>query len=96
MKTIQVRLPDTIHGKVRRLAKDEHMSLNQFMVTSVSNEVVRHETSDFFKQAATHFSVEAFEDALGAVADIPAEEADLIPARKVAEARSTHGTRRKS
>ena len=96
MKTIQVRLPDTIHGKVRQLAKEEHMSLNQFMVTSVSNEVVRHETSDFFKEAAAHFSPEAFAEALEAEADIPALEADAIPVRKVAESRATYKTRRKS
>ncbi len=96
MKTIQVRLPDAIHGKVRRLAKEEQMSLNQFMVTSVSNEVVRHETSDFFKEAAAHFSVEAFEEALQAVADIPAEDTDALPARKVAESRANYRTRRKS
>ncbi len=95
MKTIQVRLPDSIHGKVRQLAKEEQMSLNQFMVTSVSNEVVRHETSDFFKKAAANFCVEAFEEALQAVSDIPAEEDDLIPERMVAETRATYGSARK-
>ncbi len=70
------------------------MSLNQFMVTSVSNEVVRHETSDFFKEAAAHFSVEAFEKALQAVPDIPASEDDAIPERMVAETRATYGSTR--
>ena len=95
MKTIQVRLPDSIHGRVRRLAHDEHMSLNQFMVTSVSNEVIRHETSDFFRQASAHFSEEAFRNALAAVPDVPAIEADRLPQqRRVAEPRSPYGTRR--
>ncbi len=96
MKTIQVRLPDAIHGRVRKLAKDEHMSLNQFMVTSVSNEVVRHETRDFFREAAAHFSVEAFEEALQAVADTPPAEEDRIPSRKVAESRATYRTRKRT
>jgi len=93
MKAIQVRLPDTIHGKVRKLAKEEHMSMNQFMVTSISNEVVRHETSDFFREAAAHFDPEAFESALKAVPDVAPAAEDQIPHRKVAETRSTYGSR---
>jgi predicted transcriptional regulator len=96
VKTIQVRLPDAIHGKVRQLAKDEQMSLNQFMVTSVSNEVVRHETSDFFREAAAHFSAEAFDEALRAVADVAADKEDRILSRKVAETQGSYKTRRKS
>jgi hypothetical protein len=95
MKTMQVRLPDSIHGKVRRLAHDEHMSLNQFLVTSVSNEVIRHETSDFFREASARFSDAAFRDALAAVPDVPAKADDrLSPQRRVAEARSPYGSRR--
>ena len=95
MKTMQVRLPDSIHGKVRRLANDEHMSLNQFMVTSISNEVIRHETSDFFRDASARFSEEAFKAALAAVPDVPAKECDRLPQqRRVAEAQSLYGTRR--
>ncbi len=95
MKTIQVRLPDSIHGKVRRLANDEHMSLNQFMVTSISNEVIRHETSDFFREASARFSEEAFRDALASVPDVPAKEGDRLPQqRRVAEARNLYRARR--
>jgi predicted transcriptional regulator len=95
MKTIQVRLPDSIHGKVRRLANDEHMSLNQFMVTSISNEVIRHETSDFFREASARFSEEAFKNALASVPDVPAQENDRITQqRRVAEPRSPYGSRR--
>ena len=60
------------------------------------NTHVSNETSDFFKEAAAHFSPEAFAEALEAVADIPALEADAIPERKVAESRATYKTRRKS
>ena len=89
MKTIQVRLPDSIHGRVRRLARDEQMSLNQFMVTSVSNEVIRHETSDFFRKAATQFSEEAFEEALAAVPDVPPAAEDQLGSGKGRNQRRT-------
>ena len=41
MKTIQVRLPDNAHSQVKRLSREKGVSLNQFIVTSVSNEVIR-------------------------------------------------------
>lgn len=76
MKTIQIRLPDSIHSRVKRLASEEGVSLNGFVVTSVSNEVVRQETSDFFKEAASKFDPKAFAEALSAVPDVPPLEED--------------------
>ena len=53
MKTIQVRLPDNLHCRVKRSSKETEISMNQFIVTSTSNEIVRQETSDFFREAAS-------------------------------------------
>ena len=78
MKTIQVRLPDNIHRHVKKLSKEEGMSLNQFMVTSASNEVVRQETRDFFCQAAAEFDPAAFAEALAAIPDVSPVENDAI------------------
>lgn len=93
MKTLQIRLPDSIHSKARKLAKEEHISLNQFLLTSVSNEVIRHETSEFFKHAVSNFDAEAFEQALQSVPDVPANKEDCIPHRRVAEERETYGNK---
>mgnify|MGYP001563001974 CR=1 FL=1 len=79
MKTMQVRLPDTVHHRLRELAGEEGISLNQFIVTSVSNEIVRQETSDFFRAAAAKFDATAFADALSAVPDLPADRGDRLP-----------------
>ena len=76
MKTIQVRLPDSIHRRVRCFSREGKVSMNQFIVTSVSNEIVREETSDFFREAAAHFEPKAFADALVAVPDNPPGEGD--------------------
>ena len=70
MNTLQVRLPDSVHGRLKNLAKQEGVSLNQVLVTEASNEVVRQETREFFAQAASPFDAQAFTDALGAVPDV--------------------------
>ena len=79
MKTIQVRFPDHIHERLRDLAKDEGISLNSFIVSSVNNEVIRQETRDFFREAASSYDSRAFANALATVADAPIEDTDRIP-----------------
>ena len=78
MKTLNVKLPDRLHVKARSLAKEDGMSLSQFLVASVSHEVIRQETLDFFQQAAKNYSPKAFEEALAAVPDVPAEDCDKL------------------
>ena len=82
MKTIQVRLPDHIHERLRELAKEEGISLNSFIVSSVSNEVIRQETRDFFRDAAAGYDPQAFAEALAAVADAQVVESDRIGASR--------------
>jgi len=78
MKSIQVRLPDSVHGRVKQLAAEAGVSLNQFILASVSNEVVREETRDFFREAAARFDPAAFAEALGAVPDVPPIKGDRL------------------
>ncbi len=78
MKTIQVRLPENLHSCVKRSSKETEISMNQFIATSVSNEIVRQETSDFFREAASHYDAKAFADALAAVPDTAPVDGDEI------------------
>ena len=78
MKTMQIRLPDHIHEKVRELAREEGISINNFVVSSVSNEVIRQETRDFFKKAAASYDPQAFAEALAAIPDAPVSENDKL------------------
>ena len=78
MKTIQVEIPDSIHQQAVRLSTDANVSINQFILTSISNEIIREETADFFRDAAQHFSSAAFENAMSAVPDVPPLSGDEI------------------
>ena len=78
MKTLQVRMPENVHSRVTRLSREEGVSLNQFIITSVSNEIVREETRDFFRKAASRFDPKAFADALATVPDAPPAEGDEL------------------
>ncbi len=71
MSKLQLRLPDSIHNKVRKIAKREKLSINQLLVNSISNEIIRYETMLFFNERAQNFNEEDF---LNALAEIPAAE----------------------
>ena len=79
MKTLQVRLPDSVHGRLKILAQHEGVSLNQILVTAASDEVVRSETRDFFARAAREFDPQAFAATLDAIPDVPPLPGDELP-----------------
>jgi len=78
MKTLHVRLPDSLHGRLKELAQREGVSLNQVLVVAASNEVVRQETRAFFQDAASGFEPRQFAEALAAVPDVLAEAGDEV------------------
>ena len=78
MKTLSIELPDRLHVKARSLAKEDGMSLKQFMVASVSHEVIRQETLDFFQEAAKNYRSKEFEEALAAIPDVPPDDRDKL------------------
>ena len=78
MKTLNVKLPDRLPVKARSMAKEDGMSLSQCLVASVSHEVIRQETLDFFQRAAKHYSPNECEVALAAVPGVPVEDRDKL------------------
>jgi len=69
MKRLQIRLPDSVHERVSKLSRQDRLSMNQFMVTAISNEIVRQEAHAFFKARVDAFDEEEF---LQALDEIPA------------------------
>lgn len=78
MKSLQVKVPDRLHGRARTLAKREGLSVNQFLVTSLSHEIIRQETSEFFSEAAKGFSQKKFSEALASVPAVPPDKNDRL------------------
>ena len=71
MAKMQLRLPESIHNKVRKIANKENISINQLLVNSISNEIIRYETLQFFADRSRDFDEQNFLDALQ---EIPAVE----------------------
>ena len=78
MGKLQLRLPDSIHKKVRRIAERENLSINQILVNSISNEIIRYESLRFFEDRSNGFKVEDFLKALEEIPNVEPEKRDRL------------------
>lgn len=78
MSTLSIRLPNSLHERVRELAKREGVSINQFVATAVAEKLSALMTAEYLNERAKRGSRKKFEAALSRVPDIKAEDHDRI------------------
>jgi hypothetical protein len=76
MSTISLRLPESLHARVRAVAEREGVSINQLITTALAEKLSALLTEDYLAERAARGSRERFLRALAAVPDVPPEEAD--------------------
>lgn len=78
MSNLSVRLPDSVHKKLKELAKKEGISMNQFISLAVSEKLSALLTVDYLKERAKKGDRKSFEEILSQVPDIEPEEYDRL------------------
>ena len=78
MSAISVRLPDSLHDRVKEVAKRENVSINQMITLALAEKLSALETEDYLSSRAARASREAFHEALANVADTPPDDGDRI------------------
>jgi predicted transcriptional regulator len=76
MTALTVRLPNSVHQKVRELAVRDDISVNQFIASAVAEKMASVLTLDFLKQEAAKGQRGDFERYLRAVPDTLAQVND--------------------
>jgi predicted transcriptional regulator len=76
MTTLSLRLSDSLHRRVRELAKEERISINQFITTAVAEKMAALMTVDYLKDRARRGDRDSFLAVLAKVPDAPAEPGD--------------------
>ena len=51
--TLTLRLPKSLHGKIREQAKSDEISINQFLVTAAAEKLSALQTQDYLESEAT-------------------------------------------
>jgi predicted transcriptional regulator len=79
MSTLSLRLPDSLHEKVRELAVQDDISINQFIATAVAEKMSALLTLDYLEDRAARGNRAAFERALRKVPSRPPLPGDEWP-----------------
>jgi uncharacterized protein (DUF1778 family) len=78
MSTLSVRLPESLHKQIRRLAKQEGISINQFITTAAAEKMAALMTLDYLEERAKRGSREKFEAALAKLPDVEPVSSDRL------------------
>ena len=79
MSTISLRLPDSLHKQVRKLAERESVSINQLITLALLEKLSALMTEEYLDERAKRGSRKKFERALAKVPKIAPEEYDRLP-----------------
>ena len=78
MSTLTVRLPESLHAKIKKLAKAEGMSINQLLVIAAAEKMSALLTEDYLEQEAKLGNRKDFERFMKKVPDIEPEDYDRL------------------
>jgi uncharacterized protein (DUF1778 family) len=78
MSTISLRLPDSLHKQIRKLAEADGISINQFISTAAAEKLAALMTVEYLEERAKRGSREKFEAALARLPDIEPEDYDRL------------------
>lgn len=78
MSTLSLRLPNSLHNHVRKLAEAEGVSINQFIATAVAEKVSALDTLDYLAERAARGDRALFEAALRRIPDVPPADEDAL------------------
>ena len=76
MTAITIRLPNSVHQKIKELAARDDVSVNQFIASAASEKMASVLTLDFLKAEATKGKRSDFDHYLSMVPDVPAQAGD--------------------
>ncbi len=80
MSTISLRLPDSLHKQVRKLAKKENVSINQLITLALAEKLSALMTEEYLEERAKRGNRKKFERAMAKVPKLKPEEHDRLPA----------------
>ncbi len=78
MSTLSLRLPESLHEGVKKLAKQDNISINQFIATALAEKMSALATETYLAERAQRGNRKKFEDVLAKIPDIEPDEHDML------------------
>lgn len=76
MTALTVRLPNSVHQKIKELAERDAISVNQFIASAAAEKMASVMTLDYLKSEAAKGKRSDFENYLGRVPNVAAQPGD--------------------
>ena len=94
MSNLSLRLPDSLHRKIRQLAEQDDISINQFIATAVAEKTAALLTVEYLEQRARRADPKLVDRLLSRVPDVPPDPGDELPERNPQPERALRPTSR--
>ncbi len=78
MSTLSLRLPDSLHEQIKVLAKNDGISINQFISSAVAEKMSALMTEEYLAKKASAGSRQAFIAAMEKVPNIDPDKGDEL------------------
>lgn len=80
MSTLSLRLPESLHRQLKETARQEGVSINQFVSTAIAEKLACLMTADYLEQRARRGDRATFDRVLMNVPDMEPSEEDRLGA----------------
>ncbi len=78
MSAINVRLPESLHKKLRQLTTQDDVSMNQFIVSAIAEKVAVYHADEYLSERAERGKGKSLKQVLEKVRKRPADEHDTL------------------
>lgn len=79
MSVLSLRLPDSLHKKIRELAERDDISINQFLATAAAEKAAALLAVEYLEERANRAEDSLFDRLLKRVPDVPPISGDELP-----------------
>ena len=79
MSTLSLRLPSSLHDKIRELSERDEVSINQFIATAVAEKAAALLTAEYLEARGRRGRRTQFDRILARVPDVPPMPGDELP-----------------
>src|SRR5947207_14906806 len=83
MSSRSLRLPESLHEKIRELAERDNISINQFIATAVAEKAAALLTVDYVETRARRADTKLLDGVLKRGPDVPPRPGDQLPRRQL-------------
>ena len=78
MSTLSLRIPESLHNRVKLLASEDNISINQFITSALAEKISALETGRYLEERSKHGNSKKFRKILSKIPNIEPEEFDKL------------------